>query len=238
VFDQIVLTIEAYPYVGVALVFLLCGLGLPLPEEVVILAAGYICAEYPDRAALAPMMAWCAGAIMVGDLIPFTLGRVFGVRLLRLRWLRYFVTKKRLATFDRWFRRRGDLVIVISRFLAGLRVVAFFTAGAMKMSLLRFLMLDGIGIALLVPLLTWIGFRSAGFIKELITTVRTVERGILWTTIAGAVVVAFVWWLRRRRQQRTRDKRLAEAFVQPQHPVQEQPPAGAAEPAPPGEPEP
>jgi membrane protein DedA with SNARE-associated domain len=184
------------------------------------------------------MMAWCAGAIMVGDLIPFTLGRVFGVRLLRLRWLRYFVTKKRLATFDRWFRRRGDLVIVISRFLAGLRVVAFFTAGAMKMSLLRFLMLDGIGIALLVPLLTWIGFRSAGFIKELITTVRTVERGILWTTIAGAVVVAFVWWLRRRRQQRTRDKRLAEAFVQPQHPVQEQPPAGAAEPAPPGEPEP
>ena len=56
----------------------------------------------------------CAAAIAVGDMIPFLLGRIFGVRLLRLRWLRYLITKQRLATFDHWFRQRGDLVIVIS----------------------------------------------------------------------------------------------------------------------------
>lgn len=232
-FDQVVQAIEAYPYVGVALVFLLCGLGLPLPEELVLLSAGYICAKFPDKASLPPMIAWCAGAILVGDLVPFLLGRIFGVRLLRLRWLRYFVSKQRLARFDKWFRRRGDLVIVISRFLAGLRVVAFFTAGAMKMRWLRFLLLDGIGIVLMVPLLTWIGFRSAGFIEEAIATVQKVERGLLWGTIAGALLVGAWLWLWRRGRQRARRLLLKETFVRPQLPVQEAPSDGApAAPAP------
>ena len=122
--------ITDYPYIGVAVVFLLCGLGFPIPEEIVLLAAGFVCAKFPEKAQLLPMMGWCAGAIAVGDMIPFLLGRVFGVRLLRLRWLRYFINKRRLAMFDHWFRRRGDLVIVISRFMPGLRVVAFFTARA------------------------------------------------------------------------------------------------------------
>lgn len=233
-FDQVVQAIEAYPYIGVALVFLLCGLGLPLPEELVLLSAGYICAKFPDKATLPPMIAWCAGAIMVGDLVPFLLGRVFGVRLLRLRWLRYVVTKQRLARFDKWFRRRGDLVIVISRFLAGLRVVAFFTAGAMKMRWLRFLFLDGIGIALMVPLLIWVGFRSAGFIEDAIATVQRVERGLLWGTIGGAVLVAAWLWLWRQRRQRARRLMPKETFVSPQLPVQETTPA--SEPTPPTSP--
>jgi membrane protein DedA with SNARE-associated domain len=216
-----------YPYIGVAAVFLLCGLGLPLPEEIVLLVAGFVCAKYPEHAQLVPMMGWCASAILVGDMIPFLLGRIFGVRLLRLRWLRYFITKQRLVTFDRWFRRRGDMVIVISRFLAGLRMVAFFTAGAMKMRWSRFLFLDGLGIALLVPLLTWLGYTSAGLIEEMIETVQKVERGILWGSIAGGLVVAaYLWWWRRRRQQKQRSE-MKETFVQPETPIH--PPPSAAE---------
>ena len=43
-FDQIVAALNENPYLGVALVFLLCGLGFPLPEEIVLLAAGYVSA--------------------------------------------------------------------------------------------------------------------------------------------------------------------------------------------------
>jgi len=143
---------------------------------------------------------------------------VFGPRLLRLRWMRYLVTKKRLASFDRWFRRRGDAVILIARFLAALRMVAFFTAGTMKMRWRRFLLLDGLGILLMVPLLVWLGLRSAGFIDEMIATVTRVERGILWGTIGGSAVLVLWFWLWRRRRSR-RLARPAEAFVQPQRPV-------------------
>src|SRR5688572_10611338 len=131
-FEDLIAAVQEYPYPGIAVVFLLCGIGFPLPEEIVLLAAGYICATWPEHAQLPVMMAWCAGAILCGDLFPFVLGRVFGVRLLRLRWLRLVINKQRLANFDRWFRKRGDLVIIITRFIPGLRVVAFFVAGVMK----------------------------------------------------------------------------------------------------------
>jgi membrane protein DedA with SNARE-associated domain len=212
-FEQLVLAIESYPYLGVALVFLLCGLGLPLPEEIVLLAAGYLCAKL--QLTLPLMMAWCAGAILLGDLIPYLLGRVFGVRLLRLRWLRHVITKQRLASFDRWFRRRGDWVILIARFIPGIRVVAFFTGGTMKMSWRRFLLLDGLGIVLIVPLLIWLGHRSANFIDRMIATVVKVERGILFGALGAAALGGLWYWLWRRRQRRNRGSGLTETFVQP-----------------------
>lgn len=219
-FDQIVQWLLDYPYLGAAGVFLLCGLGLPLPEEIVLLAAGYVCAKLPESTTLSLMMAWCAGAILVGDLLPFVAGRVFGTRLLRVRWMRILVTKKRLAMFDRWFRRRGDAVIFIARFIAGLRIVAFFTAGAMKMPWRRFLLLDGLGIALIVPLLTWLGYTSQGLIDDMIENVQRVERGLLWAVIGAAVAIAAWVWIWRRRKRRQRRRGVGEAYVQPSLPVQ------------------
>ncbi len=223
--NVIIQTITDYPYIGAAAVFMLCGLGLPIPEEIVLLAAGFVCAKFPDKAQLYPMMSWCAAAIVAGDTIPFLLGKVFGVRLLRLRWLRYLITKRRLAMFDHWFRRRGDLVIVISRFMPGLRVVAFFTAGAMKMRWTRFLLLDGVGIALIVPLLTLLGYHSASVIEEAFETVQSFERGLLWGIITAALLLAGWFWWRRVRRARQLGRGLKETFVEPRTPVDSSAPA-------------
>lgn len=229
-FDQIVALIAQYPYFSVATLFVLCGLGLPLPEEIILLAAGYVCATFPEHAELPLMMAWSGGAILTGDLLPYLLGRIFGVRLLRLRWLRYVVTRQRLARFDRWFRRRGDWVVFIARFIPGIRVVAFFTGGTMKMPWQRFLLLDALGIAMTVPLLSWLGFHSAGVIEEVIATVKRVERGILWAALGGGALLAALLWLRHRRRQRLlRLTRPTEAIVRPQRPAGDEP-AGNGEP--------
>lgn len=219
-FEQIVAALQNNPYLGAVIVFLLCGMGLPLPEELVLLAAGYLCAKFPDTVSLPVMMGWSAAAILGGDLLPYVLGRVFGVRLLRLRWLRFVITKQRLANFDRWFRRRGDYVILIARFLAGIRMVAFFTAGTMKMPWRRFLLLDGLGIVLIVPSLTLLGFHSAAFIEHVVETARKVERGILFGALGGAVVVGLWYWLWRRRRTKLLQARPSESFVEPQRPIQ------------------
>lgn len=221
-FDSLVQTIADYPYLGVALVFFICGIGFPLPEELVLIAGGYVCATFPEKASLHWMMLWCAGAIMTFDLVPFVLGRVFGARILRIRWMRLVVTRKRLADFDRWFRRRGDLVIFFARFLAGIRVIAFFTAGVMKMRWRRFLLLDGLGIVIIVPLMVWIGHRGASVIDSVIAKVRQVERGLLMSSL-GVGLLLGLWWLWRRHKRRSAAPIPTETFVEPRLPVQDAP---------------
>lgn len=227
-FDFLVEAIAQYPYIGVALIFLVCGIGLPLPEEIVLVAAGYICATSPDKAELPVMMAWCAGAIFAGDLMPYMAGRLFGPRLLRLRTMRLVVTKRRLATFDHWFRRRGDLVIFIARFLAGIRVVAFFTAGTMNMPFRRFFLLDGLGIVLIVPALTYAGYHFAPGIDGLIGYVKQMERGMLIATIA-LIALGLLWLWRARKRQAYLESvsNPSEAFVEGRPIDPNAPPASA-----------
>ena len=229
-FDWLVATFSSHPYAGCALLFLLCGLGLPLPEEIVLLFAGYVCFEgLADREA---MMAVCCSAILLGDVIPFFLGRRYGPRLLRIRLLRILITPQRLARFDRWFRRRGELVVFFSRFIAGIRVVCYFTAGTMRMAWLKFLALDLAGILLIGPLLVWVGHHYGGTIRAAIASVTKVERGILIGALAAGVLVGGWYWLRRRRTQRMLVGEPAETFVEPSSPVQAEglaPPTGNTE---------
>jgi membrane protein DedA with SNARE-associated domain len=212
-FDWLVDTFTRYPYLGVAIVFFMCGVGLPLPEEIVLVAAGYVC--FKGFAQLLWMMATCGGSILLGDALPFVLGRVFGPRLLRLRPLRIVVNRRRLAMLDRWFRRRGDLAVFFARFVPGLRVVAYFTAGTLRMRAVRFLTLDIAGIALVCPPLIFVGYHFGDVIDEAILLVQRVERGILWTVIAAVVVLALGWSIRQRRKQREQTRAPAETYVAP-----------------------
>jgi len=216
-FDWLVETFAQYPYLGAAIVFVLCGLGLPLPEEIVLVSAGYVC--FKDFAFVGWMIVACSASILAGDGVPFLLGRLFGPRLLRLRPLRMVVNRRRLARLDLWFRRRGDLAVFFARFVPGLRVVAYFTAGTLRMRAHRFLLLDLAGIVLVCPPLILIGYHFGDVIDEAILRVKQVERGILWTVIGGLVVLLLVWSLRQRRRQRELTRAPAETYVAPTIPT-------------------
>lgn len=212
-FDSLVELFAAHPYVGVFSVFVACGIGLPIPEEIILVVGGYLC--YLGHAQWPEMMAACALGIGGGDVIPFLLGRVFGPRLLRLRLMRLVVNRQRLFLFDRWFRRRGDLVIVIARFVPGLRVVAFFTAATMKMKLRRFVFLDFLGIAVVVPLFTWIGKHFGPEIQKAIRWIQRVEKGLLIAILVAVCLVGIVWWLRRRKKRKALIEGPADTYVGP-----------------------
>jgi membrane protein DedA with SNARE-associated domain len=209
--------ISSNPYLVVGAVFVLCGVGLPLPEEIVLVVAGYSC--FKESADLLPMMATCAVSIALGDLIPYLLGRQFGVKLLRLRPLRVAFTRERLARFDRWFRGRGDYVIFFARFIAGIRTVAFFTAGTMRMPYWRFFLLDGAGIALLVPTLVYAGYHFGGVLDEVIGFVQKVERSVLIVAAVAGVGFGIWYWLRRRRLSRELVGPRTQTYVEPKKPV-------------------
>ena len=224
------------PYLAVALLFILCGLGLPIPEEIVLVSAGFL--VYQQQATYPRMVMVCAGAILVGDVVPFVLGSLFGPRLLRLRWMRFVISRQRLATFDRWFRRRGDMVILVARFVPGLRVVAFFTGGTMRMRWGRFLLLDMVGITLTAPTFVFVGKHFGDKIEEAFRFVQRVESSLLYLAIGGGVLAGAWYWLRARARRRRAAVTPRETFVGPRVPPQkggdlvEMPAAEAALPSP------
>ncbi|MCA8976250.1 MAG: hypothetical protein KDC98_16135, partial [Planctomycetes bacterium] len=109
--------------------------------------------------------------------------------------------------------------IFISRFIAGIRVVTYFTAGTMKTSWLRFILTDLCGIVLIVPLFVWIGAHFGGTIDQAIAFVKSAERRILITAAVVGSVLGLWYWLRRRRRRQALVGTSVEAFVEPSSPV-------------------
>lgn len=154
-------------------------------------------------------------SILISDSIPFTLGKLFGPRLLRLRLMRSYMHQERLAAFDAWFQDHGSKTILISRFLPGIRVPAFFTAGCMGVSFARFLFLNGLGAIFSSGLFILLGNRFSNRIDQVVDWVQRTERGLLIVVgSAGAVFLGWwIWKIRRRRKLLGADVR--ETFVEP-----------------------
>ena len=216
--DSLLHFLEQYPYPGLILFMILCGLGLPVPEEITLAFAGYI--SYAGKADVWWAAVACGIGILAGDLLPFTLGRLFGPRILRIRAVRAFVTRRRLSSFDKWFQRQGYKALIAARFLPGMRTAAFFTAGALKLSLFRFMLIDGLGILVVTPTFVFLGYHFGSEIDQLIKFIGRAERAVLWTGVAAVALLFVLWQVRaRRRGLAQKQKEPTETYVEPSIPA-------------------
>jgi membrane protein DedA with SNARE-associated domain len=128
-------------YVAITLVLILTGSGLPVPEEVPIIAAGILSAS----ATLDPIIAFacCLFGAIVGDSVMYWIGYHFGRAVLRDHpWFARWVTPERETQIEGMFREHGLKVFFIARFLVGLRSPVYLTAGILRVSFKRFFLID------------------------------------------------------------------------------------------------
>src|SRR5512133_1281805 len=199
-------------HVGFAFVFtvlLLCGFGLPMPEDVVLATGGVLAwlasdvdevtfsAMIRDRGLLTMVVVGLAG-IGAGDAIIFLAGRRFGHRIADVRPLRRIITPAKLEAVEKHIRRRGNLVVVIARFLPGLRAPTFFTVGHARMPLWEFLLFDGAAALVSAPLWICLGFC---FGSDLQALAREASRFSHYILLAVGVVLVALWtrWQQARR---------------------------------------
>ena len=172
---------------AILLLVLLEDFGVPVPGETVLIAG----AVYAGAGRLNVVAVGCVGffAAIAGDNIGYAIGR-FGGRALVLRWGKYvFITEERLDKAEDFFHRHGGKIIVIARFVEGLRQANGIIAGIAKMHWLRFLVFNMLGAALWVG--TWVSIGY--FAGQHITTIYNyLTRYSYYALIAVAVAVA-VW---------------------------------------------
>ncbi len=118
----------------------LSTIALPVPEEVVLLGAGY--AASLGRAPLAACIAAAWLGIMIGDSLGYTAGRTLLAPVLRTRLGRWILPEPRRAWAEQAVRGRGARAIVLARFFVGLRGFLYFAVGASKYPFGRFLVVN------------------------------------------------------------------------------------------------
>ncbi|MBL9187320.1 MAG: DedA family protein [Opitutaceae bacterium] len=189
---------------GLFLVLIGCGLGIPMPEDIVLIAAG-ICAASIGQSWVTTTVIMYAG-VVIGDSIIFLVGRHFGVRLLTMPWLQRLFPREKQERARARFEQHGRKGLFFARFLPGIRAPFFCTAGAMHVPYLRFLCYDGLAALVSVPVFVWIGhWIGVRFSENLEALSEAVANTHFWTLVATAVlvsllgVVLLVAWRRRQR---------------------------------------
>jgi membrane protein DedA with SNARE-associated domain len=173
---------------GIFVVLLLCGFGLPLPEDVVLAFTGYAVHRgvMPLWAAIGIGMA----GVIIGDSCLWTLGHRYGKNVLRMRLISAFLTEARLVKIQRLYEKYGSRILFMARFTPVLRAGVFLFAGWAGVPYRRFLATDGSAALLSVPAIITFVYLLGDQIDRAIRAVRGFEH---WILIAiGMLVVAHV----------------------------------------------
>jgi LPXTG-motif cell wall-anchored protein len=197
--QQLVTIFAENGYVAVFIALMICGAGLPLPEDITLVAGGVIAGL--GYANVHVMFALAMFGVLLGDCAIFLLGHHYGARILKWRFVARVLTPSRYAKVQEKFDQYGNRMLFFARFLPGMRTTVYLTAGTThRVSFLRFLLIDTAAALISVPIWVYLGYFGADNHEWL---VKWIHRGqsSLWALIGLLALLALgLWWKRRRRE--------------------------------------
>ena len=158
-----------------------------ISEDLTCIGAGLLVAE--GRLPFSSAAIACAVGIFVGDVLMFWAGRWLGRPALALPPLKWWLREEAVARSSAWFRRRGGIVIMISRFMPGTRLATYFAAGLLRTSFWHFAFYMAIAVAIWAPLLV-LSSRIAG--AAALDHLETLRQNLLLFLVVGVVVFALL----------------------------------------------
>jgi membrane protein DedA with SNARE-associated domain len=189
-------------------ILIIASLGLPIPEDVPLIAAGVILATKPEIASWHGAIITAMIGIMSGDLILYSAGKRWGRDVVTHRWFNSLITPARFDRMARHFHKWGMGMCFFGRFIVGVRAVMCITAGATRYPYWRFFLADFSGALLSVPFFIWLGYKFAGSLPALKRAIADLQ----WLVL-GLIVVAvlgFIWYeVRVRRRIREENRKYA-----------------------------
>lgn len=197
--DTILHLISHYGYVGLYVALMFGIIGLPVPDEMLMIFTGYLVAigrlHY-----IASVLAGFLGSI-TGISISFFIGQRLGRPFLEKYGRKIHITPERLDGMDQWFQRFGKFTVTIGYFVPGVRHLSAYFAGISKWSFGTFMLYAYIGgliwATTFITLGTYVGAHWKAFAAIL-------HRDLLFVLLVVVSVGGIWWWVRRQRMRRAR----------------------------------
>jgi membrane protein DedA with SNARE-associated domain len=191
--------LDRWGYLAVAGFIGVESFGVPAPGQTIMVAAAIYAGA--GRLNIYGVAAIAFVAAVLGDNVGYWIG-VRGGRRIVHRFGKYvFITPERLDKAEKFFARRGNRIVVVARFIDGLRQLNGVIAGITAMPWRPFLIYNAVGAALWVGWWTTVAYLFGTHLVEIIEHAHRYK----WWAIAVLVVAigAYVWLharhIRRRR---------------------------------------
>ena len=175
-------------YLSVFGVLVFCGLGLPLPEDFSLIFGGYL--AYLGNVRLPVMMAVGFAGILVGDSLIYLAGRRVGGRVAEgrgvvARLIARIVTPEKRARVEKLFHGHGEKIVMLARFLPGVRAVTYFTAGSTRMRYTHFIFFDGLAALASAPLFVFLGYHFGSELELITRKIRDGQIAVIAVVLAA-----------------------------------------------------
>ena len=191
--------ITQYGYAGLFVLLMLGIVGLPVPDETLLMFCGYLI----WKGRLQTTGAWLAAfaGSLSGITLSYLLGRHFGVRVLD-RYGRYLgASPVRLARVYRWFNSLGLWLLSVGYFIPGVRHFTALVAGLSDVRFPKFALYAYAGAAIWVTV-----FLTAGYLvgESWHRTSESIHRYALLTTVLAIALIAATWAIKNARERNRR----------------------------------
>lgn len=173
-----------------------CGIGAPMNEDVVLLAAAALTLSGVMQPLPLVAVAWFG--LIAGDALIFHWGYRYGARILRHRWFARILPEARLTAAQARVQRGGPASIFVIRFLPGIRTALFFAAGTLKIPYRTFFLFNGLAAAIELPLLVFGVRYIGGRWKEILPAIQQAQGWLLAGVVAIVVIVVALHRMRSR----------------------------------------
>ena len=187
---------QQFGYAAVFFVLVICGFGIPIPEDVTLVAGGVISGLGYTNVHI--MFFVGMPGVLVGDGLMFVLGRIYGTQILRFRLIAKLMPPKRYAQVQQQFDKHGNRVLFVARFIPGLRSPIFLTAGMSgKVSFWQWLIMDGLAALISVPIWIYLGDFGAENRDWLMHKIHQFQNGFMGLVVILTLWLIWFWWRKR-----------------------------------------
>lgn len=152
------LLIGHYGYIAAFIILSLgvIGIGLPVPDEIVLTYLGYV-TSLGEMSFLLLLVSAFFGSLC-GISVSYLLGIKLGEPFLKKYGPKFFIKEKTILKTNQLFHKYGSLMLIISYFIPGVRHVAAYLAGITRFSFKRFALFAYIGSFVWVIIFLGIGY--------------------------------------------------------------------------------
>ena len=191
---HIVSIVEQFPYLGLFVLLVLGGIGFPFPEDTTLILCGFLI--FNDVVKPVPAGLVVYSGVLLTDLFLYFVGRKYGRMIVTHKRFRKIISPERLSLLEEKFNKRGVLLLVFGRHFVGLRAQILLTAGVMRMSSIKFLIIDAFSASLTIAFMVGAGYMGGNSLQIIKKDVTRVEHVAIFLAVTFLALYLFFRYLR------------------------------------------